>query len=248
MEETIEKSGEIVWENIFNAVKFAKHEMVYENMMEYYDERAKEYDEIYEGKGPASLAPKYYEIDIKNLETFIKGFGSGNAIDIACGSGYWLQYFYKRCNAFTFFDQSQQMLEECKHKAGQFEIMDRAKFIKGDILEYKFDDEEKFDCAIIGFLIGHFTKVQDEIFFNTLRKILKKGSEFLIIDNTWTRKRAEKQNKEDIAERRLNDGRSYKIYKKYFGEEDLPNLLRSYDFIVKDSFFGNTFAAVIGVV
>lgn len=249
MENTVEQSGEIVWESIFNAVKFAKYELVKEKMMEYYDERAKEYDEIFEGRGSATdFEAQYYITDIEGIEKFIENFGKGNTIDIACGSGYWLKYYFNKCNNFTFIDQSEQMLKLCKLKANKYRIMDKSTFIKSDILDYIFDINEKYDSAVIGFLLSHFTKAQEEVFFEKLKGVLKPGSEILIIDSTWTKERAKKQNKEDITDRSLNDGRSFKIYKKYFDVDELPKLLTSYGIRVKDCFFGNTFVAVIGVV
>ncbi len=248
MQKLMEQSGEIVWENIFNAVKFAKYEMVKEMMMEYYDERAQEYDEIFEGKGPADYSPRYYTIDIEEIGLFMKEFGKGHIIDIACGSAYWLKFYYKKSSGFTFLDQSGKMLDECKQKVDIYGVRDRSTFIRRDILDYEFDENDKYDCAIIGFLLSHFTKVQEEVLFRKLKSILKKGSEILIIDSTWTKVRAKSQNKEDVSERRLNDGRSFKIYKRYFDTGDLPALLESHGITVKDSFFGNSFAAVIGVV
>ncbi len=246
MENAIIQSSEIDWEDIFNAVKFAKYQMVHENMMEYYNARAYEYDEIYEGKGPASFPPDYYISDIKSIHIFTENFGKGNIIDIACGSGYWLKDYYDKCNNFTFFDQSSRMLELCRVRADEYGIADRATFIQDDILKYQWKEEAIFDRAVIGFLLGHFTKVQEETFFEILRKLLKPGSDFLIIENTWTEKRAKMQNKEDIVQRQLNDGKNYKIYKRYFEKDDLPNLLKRYHFKVKDIFFGKTFTAVIG--
>jgi DNA-binding transcriptional MerR regulator len=248
MENAIDQSSEIAWEDIFNTVKFAKYQMVHENMMDYYDARAEEYDEIYEGKGPASFPPDYYKADIESLHIFTKEFGKGNLIDIACGSGYWLKDYYQKCSHFTFLDQSTRMLQQCKIRAEEYGIADRATFIRRDILSYEWNEEAVFDSAVIGFLLGHFTKLQEDLFFGTLRKILKPGSEILIIENTWTDKRAKKQNKEDIAQRQLKDGRNYKIYKKYYEKDDLPKLLQQYHFKVKDNFFGKSFTAVIGEV
>jgi DNA-binding transcriptional MerR regulator len=248
MEDAIDRTSEIAWEDIFNAVKFAKYQMVQENMMEYYDARADEYDEIYEGNGPASFPPDYYKADIKNIHTFTKEFGKGNIIDIACGSGYWLKDYYSKCSNFTFLDQSPGMLKLCKLRADAYGITDRAEFVQCDVLKRRWEGEASFDSAVIGFLLGHFTKIQEDIFFDILRRILKPGSEFLIIDNTWTEKRAKKQNKEDIVQRQLKDGRNFKIYKRYFDKDDLPKLLKHYNYKVKDSFFGKTFTAVIGEV
>lgn len=248
MEKAISQSREIAWDDIFSAVKLAKYRMVHENMMEYYDARAEEYDEVYEGKGPASFSPGYYKTDLQSIHKFTNTFGKGHVIDIACGSGYWLKDYYGKCSSFTFLDQSVQMLNLCKNRAMEYGITDRSTFLQSDILKQEWNDNAMFDCAVIGFLLGHFTKYQEDSFFEMLHRILKPGAEFLIIDNTWTEKRAKTQNKEDIVQRELRDGRTYKIYKRYFEKDDLPDLLKRYQFKVKDYFFGYTFTAVIGEV
>lgn len=248
MQSTITRSGDIVWENVFNTVKLSKYQMVKDTMMQYYDERAQEYDDIFTGKGPADFSPEHYSRDIEEIRKFMKSFGKGNIIDIACGSGYWIKNYYKKCDTFTFIDQSRQMLEQCRVKADKFDIVNRSVFINDDILEYEFEAGNLFDCSVMGFLLGHFTHEQEEILFDKLKRYLKPGSEILIIDSTWTRQRAKTQNKEDITERYLNDGRSFKIYKRYFEEGDLEALLKRYGVHVQKAFFGYTFTAVIGVI
>lgn len=248
MECTVHPSEEVDWEKIFNAIKLAKYQSVKEKMMQYYDERAAEYDEIFEGKGPATYRSEYYARDIEEIRKFMGDFGRGNIIDIACGSGYWIQYYYERCRTFTFIDQSEKMLKQCRKKIDFYGIAGRALVIKGDILEHEFAEECAYDSAVIGFLLGHFTPEQETILFDKLKYILKPGSEILVIDSTWTRERAKKQNKEDIAERHLNDGRSFKIYKRYFDEGDLAAILDKYGITVKKSYFGTTFTAIIGIV
>ncbi|MDP4094041.1 MAG: MerR family transcriptional regulator [Bacillota bacterium] len=248
MENTLKQSGEIVWDSIFSKVKLAKYETVKTKMMEYYDERANEYDDIFEGKGPATYSPQYYVQDIEKIGKFMENFGKGSIIDIACGSGYWLKYYYDKCSNFTFLDQSLQMLKVCRQTIEEHNISDISRLIAGDILEYSFADGEKFDSAVVGFLLGHFTETQDKVFFEKLKSILRPGSEILFIDSTWTKERAKNQNKEDITERYLKDGRSFKIYKRYFDKEDLQTLLSKYGISVTASFFGSTFTAVIGKV
>lgn len=248
MQMSLEQNSNIDWDNIFNSVKLANYEMVKEMMMEYYDERAREYDEIFEGKGPACYRPQYYVEDIKNIEIFMKDFGKERVIDIACGSAYWLPFYYDKCSSFTFLDQSAKMLDECRLRVDKLGIGDKSEYIKNDILEHEFDSAGKYDCAVIGFLLSHFTKVQEEVLFKKLKAICKPGSEILIIDNTWTKVRARDHNKEGIMERRLNDGRTFKIYKRYFDTGDLSTLLESYGITMKNEFFGNSFTAVLGVI
>jgi hypothetical protein len=140
------------------------------------------------------------------------------------------------------------MLEQCRQRAVDYGILEHSVFMQEDILKYEPKDRNIYDCAVIGFPLGHFTKVQEDIFFRLLRKVLKPGSEILIIENTWNKDRAKKKNKDDIAVRQLNDGRTYKIYKRYFEEADLPNLLIRYNIKLKKKYFGKSFTAVIGEI
>lgn len=246
MEQTAGQPGGIAWEEIFGAVKYAKYRMTHEKMMAYYDERAGEYEDIFVGKGPASFKPDYYAEDIGRMEGYLSRFGQGHIIDIACGSGYWLKYYYPNGSRFTFLDQSGRMLEACREKAAGLGIEPQSLFIQDDILEHEFGRRERYDSAVVGFLLSHFTRRQEEAFFHRLRGILRPGARLLIVDSTWSRERARTQNKEDIEERCLNDGRRFTIYKRYFDKEDLPAMLARYGITVKEYYFGKTFVLITG--
>jgi len=60
-------------------------------MMSYYDERAREYDEIYLGKGPASIPdPIAYKNEVTKISRIVSTFGRGHLIDVGCGTGFCL--------------------------------------------------------------------------------------------------------------------------------------------------------------
>lgn len=216
-------------------------ENVGEEMMRYYDERAKEYDLIYSGKGPASLKEDSYLKDVKKISSIVKEYGTGRIIDIACGTGFWFPKYVKNCADFTFVDQSKKMLEECKKRVISLGYRDRAKFIKMNVLDIKLDT--KFDSAIIGFLLSHFTEEQERQFFSLLKDILLDNGTFLVLDSTWTDERKKVKSKEDVQERKLTDGRKFKIFKKYFDENDLYKMAGKNGYIILDIYFGEVLLA-----
>lgn len=209
---------------------------VEKEMMQYYDERAKEYDLIYSGKGPACLKEDSYLRDVETISSIVGGYGNGHIIDIACGTGFWFPKYAKNCTDFTFVDQSKKMLEECKKRVISSGYIDRAKFVQKDIIDLKSDS--KFDSAIIGFLLSHFTEEQENRFFLLLKDILTDDGTFLILDSTWTNERKKVKTKEDVQERKLTDGRKFKIYKKYFDENDLYKMAEKNGFRILDVYFG----------
>lgn len=218
-------------------------ELKYEKeMMDYYDERAGEYDEIYIGKGPASLKKDSYFKDVEEVSKLLTGFGKGKIIDIGCGTGFWFPKYAKRYSDFTFLDQSKKMLEECKKRVESLGYLNKSKFVQGNVLNVKL---ERYDSALAGFLVSHFTKEQELIFFKHLSSILIKDGTFVIIDSAWNKEREKVRKKEEIQYRKLNDGRIFKVYKKYFKVEDIKKMSSRYKFVIKDIYFGEVFLAFI---
>ena len=77
-------------------------------MLQYYDERAPEYDDAYlRGTGTASIRdPSVFQLEAKLLSEVVERMARGRVIDLACGTGYWLQYYAQHCSRVTLVDQS----------------------------------------------------------------------------------------------------------------------------------------------
>ncbi|MGQ4914478.1 MAG: hypothetical protein ACP6IU_06955, partial [Candidatus Asgardarchaeia archaeon] len=55
-----------------------------QELMVYYDERAYEYDEIYQGRGPAIPDSDVYKNDVEKIKEIVSAFGKGYLIDVGC--------------------------------------------------------------------------------------------------------------------------------------------------------------------
>lgn len=131
------------------------------------------------------------------------------------------------------------MLEECKKRVISLGFIDKAKFFQMNVLNLKLDT--RFDCAIIGFLLSHFTEEQERQFFSLLKNVLSNDGTFLVLDSSWTDERKKAKSKEDVQERKLVDGRIFKIYKKYFDKNDLYRMAEKNGFKILDVYFGEAF-------
>ena len=134
------------------------------------------------------------------------------------------------------------MLEECKKRVESLGYLNKSKFVQGNVLNVKL---ERHDSALAGFLVSHFTKGQELIFFKRLSSILVKDGTFVIIDGAWTKEREKVRKKEEIQYRKLNDGRIFEVYKKYFKVEDIKKMSNKYKFVIKDMYFGEVFLTFI---
>jgi len=219
-----------------------------QEMLLYYDERAAEYDDVYSGKGPAirRYADRYQRNTAEVCE-FVAGFGHGHLIDIACGTGFWVPHYARTCERFTFVDQSDSMLAECKKRVESLGLIGVSRFIQGNVFEITLEPAT-FDCAMIGFLLSHFTSEQEDAFFQKLKRILKPSAEIIIVDSYWSKRRqAGGKKREGEQKRTLNDGRGFEIYKKYFDESDIVEMLSRHRFACQSLHVGDMFIAVMAV-
>ena len=214
-------------------------------LIKYYDERAEEYDEIYKGQGPATPDSKVYKKDVLQIIKIIPEFGNGYLIDIGCGTGFWIPYYEKNCDAIMLVDDSNKMLNECKKRVKELGIEAKCHFIKEDFFSLNFENQ-KFDSAIAGFFISHLFPDIEVSFFEKLRSILKKDAVFLFIDSSWSKWRSQYREKEGFQERVLNDGREFTIYKKYFTKAEVRCIFKRYRFNLKSIYFGDAFFVSIG--
>src|SRR5688500_2486519 len=159
-------------------------------MLQYYDERASEYDEAYVlGTGTASIPdPSVFQVEAARLEGIVQRFVQGRVIDLACGTAYWLPHYAPRCSSVTLFDQSENMLDQCKRKAATLRIADRCAIVRGDFFDHQFDSAA-YDSALIGFFVSHLTEAQEEFFFAALKRLLAPEGRFLILDSAWSAER-----------------------------------------------------------
>ncbi|MCK4310002.1 MAG: class I SAM-dependent methyltransferase [Methanomicrobia archaeon] len=217
---------------------------VKKEMISYYNERAEEYDDLYIGKSHFTLDPCIYLKDVTKVSEMTSGFGNGHLIDIACGTGFWMFNYARNCSRITLLDQSEKMLKECKKRVEKLGLINSTEFIQGDFLEVTLEPST-FDSALVGFLLSHLTIEQEKFFFLKLKKILKSNGQLMIIDGAWNNERQKYTKKEGIQERVLNDGRRFKIYKRYFEKSDLEGMAHRYNFKIKSCYVGTAFIAVI---
>jgi ubiquinone/menaquinone biosynthesis C-methylase UbiE len=216
-------------------------------MLVYYGERAEEYDQVYEGKVPAirRYADQYQQNTAEVCE-IVAGFGHGHLIDIACGTGFWAPHYARNCERFTFVDQSEGMLAECRKRIESLGLTGVARFVQGNVFDVALEPAT-YDCAMAGFLLSHFTSEQEDAFFQKLKESLKPSAQLMIVDSYWSaRRQAGGRKKEGEQERTLNDGRAFKIYKKYFDESDIEGMLARHQFTGELLHVGDMFIAAMG--
>ena len=216
-------------------------------MLQYYDERAAEYEEAYVlGTGTASIRdPSVFQVEAALLGPVVERFAEGRLIDLACGTAYWMPHYARRCSSVTLFDQAENMLDLARRKTATLGIADRCAIVHGDFFDHDFSPAA-YDSALIGFFVSHLTEAQQGFFFAALNGMLAPGGRFLILDSAWTAERARVNAKVGRQHRRLNDGTGFEIYKRYFDQQDISRWADKYRVNLSLEHFGTAFLAVSG--
>jgi ubiquinone/menaquinone biosynthesis C-methylase UbiE len=191
-------------------------------MLRYYDERAPEYEDAYlRGTGTSSIRdPRVFVEEIQQLAPVVARIARGRIIDIACGTAFWLPWYAPHCSSITLIDQSKRMLEEARRKTASLTLDDRSEIIRADVLAHDFP-RSGYDTALAGFFVSHLTEEQEARFLDALRRTLAPSGRLLILDSAWTPARAAVNRKVERQSRRLNDGTTFEIYKRYLDRDDI---------------------------
>jgi demethylmenaquinone methyltransferase/2-methoxy-6-polyprenyl-1,4-benzoquinol methylase len=214
-------------------------------MFSYYEAQADSYEDFYEGRGQAvgALACEY-PVDTKAISSLLSGFGRGNVVDLACGTGFWLTTYGSNCTSVTLVDQADAALTKCKQRVDKLGLQAKVRLIQGDIFEVPLG-QATYDACILGFLLSHLPELQVTDLFRRLRAILRPDAELAVVDGVWSKAREPYRQRDGFEHRALADGRSFAIRKKYFERAELETLLEREGFPVRSAYVGNVFIALV---
>jgi ubiquinone/menaquinone biosynthesis C-methylase UbiE len=216
-------------------------------MLAYYDQRAPHYEEAYTlGTGTASIQnPEVFKAEARVLSGIVRRFARGRIMDLACGTAFWLPEYAPNCSHITLLDQSDSMLMEARGKVNRLGLVDRCVFVRGDLFDHAFE-QDACDTALVGFLLSHLTEAQEPVLFDALRMMLGASGRFLVLDSAWSPERAAVNHKVELQPRRLNDGTTFEIYKRYCDRDDIARWAAQYSVELHVEHFGAAFYAISG--
>ena len=174
-------------------------------MKAYYEARAREYDDWYEGLGGfAELDRPGWEEEIEALIHTVAALEPGRTLDVACGTGYLTRHLR---GAVVGLDQSETML------AIAHDRIPHGEFVQADALELPFPDSS-FDRVFTAHFYGHLEDPDRERFLAEARRV---APALVVVDSAVRPDRG----LVEWEERHLRDGSRWQVYKRYFTAEAL---------------------------
>jgi SAM-dependent methyltransferase len=175
-------------------------------MLEYYERRALEYDDWWNGTGlfAERERPGWHE-EVAALVDALRGLPPARTLDVACGTAFLGRHLPGRV---TGLDGSPAMIAIARERIPGGDV------VQGDALAPPFADGA-FERVATGHFYGHLEEPERTRFLAQARRL---APELLVIDSA----RRDDVPAERMDQRVLNDGSRHEVFKRWF---DPPQLL-----------------------
>ena len=183
-------------------------------MQDYYAARAKEYDQIY--------AKPERQADLRQMEAWLPTILAGrNVLEIACGTGYWTQFYAPQAHAVLAMDGAPQTLEIARAR-----VPANVTLVQGDAYQLAALEQRPWDAAFAGFWWSHIPRQRIAAFLQGLHGVLQPGARVVFMDNRYVPGSSTPISERDAdgdtyQQRPLRDGSAHRVLKNFPEREEL---------------------------
>jgi demethylmenaquinone methyltransferase/2-methoxy-6-polyprenyl-1,4-benzoquinol methylase len=193
-----------------------------DKMIDYYAQRAAEYERIY-------CKPER-QVDLCTLKEFLScAFPQEQVLEVACGTGYWTQFIAKSAKAILATDFNSNVIDLARRKNfGACHV----KFAEADAYSlYTISGDHT--AGFHGFWWSHVPTNKIRQFLSVFHPKLPIGAKVVMIDNAYVEGSSTPISRQDsdgntYQLRRLDDGSEYEVLKNFPSNSDLHASLSAY--------------------
>jgi demethylmenaquinone methyltransferase/2-methoxy-6-polyprenyl-1,4-benzoquinol methylase len=205
---------------------------VLQEQVQYYRERASEYDEWWFRQGRYDRGPDHRQqwfSEVSDVETALRAAEpSGDILELACGTGLWTQHLVPFATRLTAIDASSEVIDLNQQRVRSASI-DYIDYIVADL--FNWTPTQQFDFIFFGFWLSHVPTEQFEPFWEMVRQALKPNGRVFFVDSLLTQDSTARNhaalNRQGYSERKLNDGRTYRVVKIFHEPTQLQESLQN---------------------
>jgi SAM-dependent methyltransferase len=194
---------------------------------DYYRRRAPEYEDWwfrrgrYDGDREANAR---WAAETGELEAALDRFGPrGKVLELACGTGIWTRRLAGSAEQLTAIDGSAEMLELNRARLPGAAVA----YHQADL--FTWEPSEAYDVCFFGFWLSHVPEQLFEAFWEKVRRALVPGGRVFFVDSAAGDLSSGVDRKPTKAGetmvRRLEDGREYRIVKRFYEPQALQDRL-----------------------
>ena len=196
--------------------------------LEYYKQRAGEYDQWFFREGRYDRGPAHREqwfAELAMVEAALRqALPSGDILELACGTGLWTRHLVAPSRRVTAVDASPETIALNRARVRAAGIQ----YVLADL--FSWSPPARFDLMFFGFWLSHVPWSRFDAFWELVGGALKPDGIVFFVDSlfeqTSTAADQPALDQSGVVERRLNDGRTFQVVKVFHEPATLERQLR----------------------
>jgi demethylmenaquinone methyltransferase/2-methoxy-6-polyprenyl-1,4-benzoquinol methylase len=202
---------------------------ILQEQLQYYRERASEYDEWFFRQGRYDRGETHRQqwfSEVSEVEATLRAAKpSGDILELACGTGLWTQHLAPFTTRLTAVDASPEVIALNQQRVGCASV----EYIVADL--FNWAPNQQFDFVFFGFWLSHVPLEQFAPFWQMVKEALKPNGRVFFVDSLSTQESTARNhaalNQQGYSERKLNDGRTYRVVKIFYEPAQLQKSLQN---------------------
>lgn len=197
----------------------------------YYRARAPEYDDWWQRTGRFDRGPEAtgrWRAEVAQVEADLLRAGlTGDVLELACGTGWWTERLARTAARLTCIDGSPETIDINRRRLSAAGLA-LPRYEVADLFEWT--PSASFDAVFFSFWLSHVPADRFDWFWAMVAAALRPGGRAYLIDSLPDRTSKARDHRmpvtEGLEERRLNDGRTFRIVKVFRRPADLAEQLQ----------------------
>ncbi|HEY3063922.1 MAG TPA: class I SAM-dependent methyltransferase [Chloroflexota bacterium] len=199
-----------------------------QEQIDYYRARAGEYDEWWLRHGRYDRGPEdnaCWFSETAELDAALDAFRpAGRVLELACGTGLWSRNLARYANTLTLVDSSPEVLAINASRVEHPMV----RHVQADLFDWR--PHEQFDVVFFSFWLSHVPLDRFEAFWAMVQQCLAPNGRVFFIDSLYDERSTARDHQlhgpsATTIDRKLNDGRAYRIFKVFYRAGDLQQRL-----------------------
>jgi demethylmenaquinone methyltransferase/2-methoxy-6-polyprenyl-1,4-benzoquinol methylase len=183
---------------------------------DYYRHRAPEYDQWWRREGQYTLddqGKQGWDEDIAEVARALDAFApTGDVLELAAGTGWWTERLTRHATHITAVDANTETLDLNRRRTA---ATGKVTYRQADLFAWT-PPESAFDTVFFAYWLSHVPAEHLDAFWAKAAHALRPGGRVFLIDSYHT-----ERTPDDLQRRRLNDGREFRIVKRYWQPAEL---------------------------
>lgn len=206
---------------------------ILQEQVQYYRERASEYDEWFLRQGRYDRGDHHRQqwfAEVAQVEAALRAAApSGDILELACGTGLWTQHLLPFADRLTAVDAAPEAILLNQQRVGSASVECAIEYIVADL--FNWTPAQQFDFIFFSFWLSHVPAPQFAPFWQRVKGALKPDGRVFFVDSLFTQESTARNHaalhQQGYSERKLNDGRTYRIVKIFYEPTQLQESLQN---------------------